>query len=133
MTTVCKNNFQELQWHKSADNKLSYWARIREYLTHSPQARLITLFFLTLAGLVICQQAIAFGTPAAGSFGYNVYDIAFNKIATGPVGFVGGGWLIATAATKMNEGWTRALPYAIGGSCLFKVEELTTSLGALLQ
>ncbi|HDS3501268.1 TPA: conjugative transfer protein TraE [Enterobacter cloacae] len=133
MLTVSKNNFQVLQWHKSAVKKQAYLAQLREFLTNTPQARLVTMFFLSLAGLVICQEAIAFAAPAAGSFGYNVYDIAFNKIATGPVGFVGGGWLIATAATKMNEGWTRALPYAIGGSCLFKVEELTTSLGALLH
>ncbi|HFD0907570.1 TPA: conjugative transfer protein TraE [Salmonella enterica] len=130
MLTISKNNFNAL---KTNDKKQTYMDTLREYLKNSPHARFMTMFFITLAGLVICQQAIAFGTPAAGSFGYNVYDIAFNKIATGPVGFVGGGWLIATAATKMNEGWTRALPYAIGGSCLFKVEELTTSLGAILN
>ncbi|ECC3269534.1 conjugative transfer protein TraE [Salmonella enterica] len=133
MLTVSKNNIHEMLSKKAADKSLSYWASLREYLTNSKQARFITAFFLSLAGIVVCQEAIAFAAPAAGSFGYNVYDIAFNKIATGPVGFVGGGWLIATAATKMNEGWTRALPYAIGGSCLFKVEELTTSLGALIN
>ena len=133
MLTVSKNNFHSLQTSKPSETAKNLWVQTREYLVNSPSARLATLFFLTLAGFVICQQANAFNEPSTGSFGYNVYDIAFNKIATGPVGFVGGGWLIATAATKMNEGWTRALPYAIGGSCLFKVQELTTSLGAILH
>lgn len=96
-------------------------------------AKFLTLFSLTLVALVIGDAAHAFTTPAAGSFGYNIYDIAINKVAKGPIGFVGGGWLIATAATKMQEGWMRALPYAIGGSCLIKVDELTTSLGALIH
>lgn len=99
----------------------------------SQTVKFLTLLSMTMAALVIGDAAHAFSTPAAGSFGYNIYDIAINKVAQGPIGFVGGGWLIATAATKMNEGWVRALPYAIGGSCLIKVDELTTSLGALIH
>ena len=75
MLTISKNNFNAL---KTNDKKQTYLDTLREYLKNSPHARFMTMFFITLAGLVICQQAIAFGTPAAGSFGYNVYDIAFN-------------------------------------------------------
>lgn len=100
---------------------------------NSKVTKVITLAAAGLAVLAVGDAAHAFTTPAAGSFGYNIYDIAINKVAKGPIGFVGGGWLIATAATKMNEGWVRALPYAIGGSCLIKLDELTTSLGALIH
>jgi len=99
----------------------------------SKVVKIITLTAMGIAVLAVGDAAHAFTTPSAGSFGYNIYDIAINKVAKGPIGFVGGGWLIATAATKMNEGWVRALPYAIGGSCLIKLDELTTSLGALIH
>lgn len=99
----------------------------------SKVAKFITFAAMGVAVLAVGDAAHAFTTPATGSFGYNIYDIAINKVAKGPIGFVGGGWLIATAATKMNEGWVRALPYAIGGSCLIKLDELTTSLGALIH
>ncbi|EEE2139265.1 conjugative transfer protein TraE, partial [Salmonella enterica subsp. enterica serovar Beaudesert] len=32
----------------------------------------------------------------------------------------------------MNEGWTRALPFILAGSCLIKLDEITQSLGATI-
>ncbi|MBB6117759.1 hypothetical protein F4826_004738 [Rahnella inusitata] len=136
MLIAFKNSFMAFQKRKEMREALSensfYKVRFRSE-RDKKIAKFLTLFSLALAALVIGDAAHAFTTPAAGSFGYNIYDIAINKVAKGPIGFVGGGWLIATAATKMNEGWVRALPYAIGGSCLIKVDELTTSLGALIH
>lgn len=135
MLTAIKNNFAELA-QRNQQRKSAKHTGLRAIVlkAHESKAtKLITLFAFAMAAMVIGEAAHAFTTPAAGSFGYNIYDIAVNKVAKGPIGFVGGGWLIATAATKMNEGWVRALPYAIGGSCLIKVDELTTSLGALIH
>ncbi|MCL6336318.1 conjugative transfer protein TraE [Pectobacterium carotovorum subsp. carotovorum] len=131
MSAICKNNFQAA-FSPKVDQKPGLQAKCEQFFA-SPYARIITFFFFALAFMAFSQDVFAWTTPAAGSFGYNVYDIAVNKIAKGPIGFVGGGWLIATGATKMNEGWMRAVPYVLGGSCLIKVDEMTQTLGALIN
>lgn len=133
MQTICKNNFSTLSinFNKSPSFVDSYMQKLRKAM-ESRQAKLITGFFMALALLAVSQGVFAFTTPSTGSFGYNVYDIAINKIASGPIGFVGGAWLIAMGSTKMNEGWTRALPFILAGSCLIKLDEITQSLGATI-
>ncbi|PXW50356.1 hypothetical protein DFO55_12427 [Grimontella sp. AG753] len=133
MQTVCKNNFVDLslQFSKPVSEVNPALAKLRE-LMETRLARFITAFFMVLTLLLVSQGVFAFTTPATGSFGYNVYDIAINKIASGPIGFTGGAWLIATGSTKMNEGWTRALPFILAGSCLIKLDEITQSLGAII-
>ena len=133
MHTACKTNFAAISALTGAVEKESIWAKVRSEMLNNSLARKLTVGFGTLSALAMSQAAVAFAAPSTGSFAYNIYDIAINKVANGPIGFVGGGWLIAMAATKMNEGWVRALPYAIGGSCLIKIEELTSSLGAILN
>ncbi|HDV8101519.1 conjugative transfer protein TraE (plasmid) [Escherichia coli] len=133
MQTICKNNFSALSinFNKSPSFADSHMQKLRKAM-QSRQAKLITAFFMALALLAVSQGVFAFTTPSTGSFGYNVYDIAINKIASGPIGFVGGAWLIAMGSTKMNEGWTRALPFILAGSCLIKLDEITQSLGATI-
>lgn len=132
MSTICKNNFLTAFAPKPVASKSTLLMRC-EQLFSSREARVLTAFFVVLAALTISQEVFAWTKPTTGSFGYNIYDIAVEKVAKGPIGFVGGGWLIALGATKLNEGWTRALPFIVGGSCLIKVEDLTTSLGALIH
>lgn len=132
MSTICKNNFLSAFAPKPVASKSTLLLRF-EQLFSSREARVLTAFFVVLAALTISQEVFAWTKPTTGSFGYNIYDIAVEKVAKGPIGFVGGGWLIALGATKLNEGWTRALPFIVGGSCLIKVEDLTTSLGALIH
>lgn len=132
MSTICKNNFLSAFAPKPVTSKSPLLMRF-EQLFSSREARVLTSFFIVLAALTISQEVFAWTKPTSGSFGYNIYDIAVEKVAKGPIGFVGGGWLIALGATKLNEGWTRALPFIVGGSCLIKVEDLTTSLGALIH
>lgn len=131
MLTVCKNNFTQLAAAKSI-TRMSVMAILREKM-NSRGGRFTSAFFMILAAMVISQGAFAWTIPVTGSFGYNIYDIAMNKVANGPIGFTGGAWLIAMGATKMNEGWMRALPFILGGSCLIKVGELTQSLGAIIH
>ena len=129
MQTICKTNFSALSinFNKSPSFVDSHMQKLRKAM-ESRQAKLITAFFMALA----LQGVFAFTTPSTNSFGYNIYDIAINKIASGPIGFVGGAWLIAMGSTKMNEGWTRALPFILAGSCLIKLDEITQSLGATI-
>lgn len=132
MSTICKNNFHAAFSANKAEHKSTFIARCEAFF-RTREARFVTAFFVVLAALVVSQGAFAWQTPTAGSFGYNIYDITVNKVASGPIGFVGGGWMIALGATKLNESWTRALPYVVGGSCLIKIEDLTQSLGALIH
>ncbi|WP_303745453.1 conjugative transfer protein TraE [Enterobacter hormaechei] len=132
MSTICKNNFLTAYAPKADAAKSPLLSRCEAFF-RTREARVVTALFLALAALAVSQGAFAWTTPTAGSFGYNIYDIAIEKVAKGPIGFVGGGWLIALGATKLNEGWTRALPFIVGGSCLIKVEELTTSLGSIIH
>ncbi|MDE9429893.1 conjugative transfer protein TraE [Xenorhabdus bovienii] len=104
--------------------KMKIW-----YLSLSIIPRLCIGLLLTLIPVV----AMAWKAPAVGDFGYQIYDVAINKVAKGPIGFAGGAFLIAAGATKMNESWPKALGLVLAGSCLIKVEELTTSLGALIN
>ncbi|EPE4165704.1 conjugative transfer protein TraE [Yersinia enterocolitica] len=99
------------------------------YLSLNAPQRFILGLLLTLIPAV----AMAWTAPAAGDFGYQVYDVGINKIAKGPIGFAGGAYLIAAGATKMNESWPKALGFVLAGSCLIKVDSLTTSLGALIN
>lgn len=133
MQTICKNNFSALSnnFNKSPSFVDSHMQKLRKAM-RSRQAKLITAFFMALALLAVSQGVFAFTAPSADSFGYNIYEIAINKIARGPIGFVGGAWLIAMGSTKMNEGWTRALPFILAGSCLIKLDEITQSLGATI-
>jgi len=46
---------------------------------------------LSALGIVgLAGAAHAFTTPAAGSFMYDIYDIAVEKLLKGPAGFVAG-------------------------------------------
>lgn len=132
MVTLCKNNFTFLSEAKNKKASNNAPSKL-DKLMQSRTAKFATAAFMMLALLAISQGVFAFSTPATGSFGYNVYDIAINKIASGPIGFVGGAWLIAMGSTKMNEGWTRALPFILAGSCLIKLDEITQSLGAIIS
>ncbi|AOF17083.1 TPA: conjugative transfer protein TraE [Yersinia enterocolitica] len=104
--------------------KLKTW-----YLSLNAPQRFTLGLLLTLIPTV----AMAWTAPTAGDFGYQIYDVGVNKIAKGPIGFAGGAFLIAAGAMKINESWPKAIAFVLAGSCLIKVEELTTSLGALIH
>ena len=55
------------------------------------------LAFLTVL-LLQTVSAFAMTTPAAGSFAYDLYDIAVTQILLGPIGFVAGVASMAFAA-----------------------------------
>ncbi len=81
--------------------------------------------------LVVSTDAFAITTPAAGSFAYDVYDIAVTKILQGPIGFVAGVIAIVTGAVfAIKSEIMTAIPAVIGGAVLLKADAVVNSLGA---
>jgi|GEM_PF-1351500 len=94
------------------------------------------------AGLVVAAggAALLVGTgvahavtaPASGSFAYDVYDIAVNKMLDGPIGFVGGVMaMVIGAVAAIQQRIIAAVPCILGGAMLLKADNLITSLGAI--
>lgn len=81
---------------------------------------------------VLAVGAQAFTAPAAGSFGYDVYDIVVNQILGGPIGFIGGVFLIVWGASKVMTSWIITVLCVISGTILIRAEDLVVSLGALV-
>ena len=95
------------------------------------QLRLALLAAITVAVLG-SPGANAFVTPAAGSFGYDVYNTVVNDILGGPIGFVGGIFLIVWGATQLMRNWIMTIACVIAGTVLIKAVTILTSLGALV-
>ena len=78
-------------------------------------------------------NVLAWTAPAAGSFAYDVYDIAVNQILNGPIGFVtgmgvmgAGGYFIANSRAG---GMAAGIPMILLGGSLIKLDTITSSLG----
>jgi hypothetical protein len=88
---------------------------------------------LALGLTMIASTAFAIVAPAAGSFAYDVYDIAVTKMLQGPIGFVGGvAAMIIGAVFAIQGKLMTAVPSIVGGAILLKADTLVTSLGAII-
>ena len=90
---------------------------------------------LTLVGgalLLASGMAGAFTAPAAGDFGYDVYDIVVNQILNGPIGFIGGVALIVFGATQIMKNWFSTILCIIAGTVLIRADSLVVTLGSLV-
>ena len=76
--------------------------------------------------------ALAFTQPAAGDFGFDIYDIVVTKMLGGPIGFIGAIALIVWGATKVMTNWMITVLCVIAGTVLIKAEDLVVTLGALV-
>jgi hypothetical protein len=91
-----------------------------------------------MAGVLIALNAVspmalAMTKPAdANGFGHFVYDIAVNKIAQGPIGFVGAMFTIVYSAIHITKNWMLSVLGIIGGTVLIKADKIVESMGALL-
>lgn len=86
------------------------------------------------AGALLLGSGVAHAitAPAQGSFAYDVYDIAVNKMLGGPIGFVGGVMAMAIGAiSAIQQRIMAAIPCIIGGAMLLKADSILTSLGAI--
>ncbi len=85
-----------------------------------------------IAVMIFERNSWAIATPAAGSFAYEVYDIAVLKLLQGPVGFVGGvGAMVFGAISAIRGQIMGAVPAILGGAVLLKADSVVTSLGML--
>jgi hypothetical protein len=100
------------------------------------QARPLSMAQLLLAvvvSLLVSSVATAFTAPAAGDFGYDVYDIVVNQILNGPIGFIGGLFLIVFGATQIMKNWVMTILCIIAGTVLIRAEALVVTLGDLVR
>ena len=96
---------------------------------HVSMASLMLAMGLTM----LAATAFAVVAPAAGSFAYDVYDIAVTKMLQGPIGFVGGvAAMIIGAVFAIQGKLMTAVPSIVGGAMLLKADTLVTSLGAII-
>lgn len=91
-------------------------------------AALGMVFALALA----TTAARAFAIPAAGDFGFDVYDIVVNQILNGPIGFIGGVALIVFGATQIMKNWFTTILCIVAGTVLIRADDLVVTLGALV-
>ncbi|QLI60545.1 hypothetical protein IBG34_23675 (plasmid) [Aeromonas media] len=85
------------------------------------------------AAVLITPEAAAWSTPAAGAFGYDLYDIGVNKLLKGPVGFVAGVGIIAYSASNFSQGPWKAITGVLMGSGMAKADTITSSMGAMVD
>jgi outer membrane receptor protein involved in Fe transport len=74
--------------------------------------------------------SFAISVPTTGTFAYDLYDIAVNKILKGPVGYVGGIAAMVIGAISLITGRVlTAVPAVLGGAALLKADTLIQGLG----
>lgn len=93
--------------------------------------------FIFLATMVVAvmtvSSAFAVTAPTTGSFAYDVYDLAVNKILNGPIGFVGG--LAAVVLGGMMAVRNMILPAVgtiLGGGMVIASDTIIQSMGAMI-
>jgi hypothetical protein len=88
---------------------------------------------LAVLGMAMAaQEVLAVAAPAAGSFAYDIYDIAVNDILKGPIGFVAGlGAVAYGAGLAIRQQIAGAIPALLGGGALLKADVIVGSLGVL--
>lgn len=85
-----------------------------------------------VAAAAVSTTALAITGPAAGAFGYDLYDVAVNDMIKGAPGFVGGMAGIIVSASKLSQNWLYAGLGVLGSTAVLKADTITTSLGYLI-
>lgn len=90
----------------------------------------------TAMGFVSPTDVMAWTAPASGSFAYDVYDIAVNKILNGPIGFVTGMGVMGAGgyflANSRAGGFASGIPMILLGGALIKLDSIIQSLGYMI-
>lgn len=100
-------------------------------MTVSTHGRRLTTIGLLVGAGIASPAVFSFTTPAAGSFGFDVYTTVVTDILDGPIGFVGGIALIVWGATQLMRNWMITITCIIAGTVLIKAVTILNSLGAL--
>lgn len=95
----------------------------------------VTMMTIMVALFVMSfwSPVMAITAPSTGSFAYDIYDIAVDRILKGPIGFVGGVVAMAVGAiAAIQARILLALPAILGGALLLKADNIVTSLGMIV-
>ncbi len=94
----------------------------------------IVIFVAIVVSLSFAPSAWALTSPGAGSFAYDIYDIAINSILKGPIGFVAGTAAIVFGSVIAIQGKIlAAIPAILGGAALLKADSIVNTLGAIVK
>jgi len=85
-----------------------------------------------LMALALATTSTAMVAPAAGSFAFDLYDVAVNQILTGAPGFVGGVLIMVIAGLNLTRNWVIAVAGLLGGTILINADTLVTSMGYMI-
>lgn len=127
--------------HVHHDNMKSAWERFQQRAllatapgAPSPTDKPMNLPAVLAGGALLMASGVAgaFTAPAAGDFGYDVYDIVINQILNGPIGFIGGVALIVFGATQIMKNWFSTILCIIAGTVLIRAEALVVTLGSVV-
>lgn len=92
--------------------------------------KFIYSFLAILSVMTVADTVWAMAAPAAGSFAYDIYDLAVNSILRGPIGFVAGVAAVALGCiVAMKNQVMLALPCVLGGAALLRADALVVSFG----
>jgi len=112
------------------------FGRIAETARRNPGAVAALGVAAGAAVLGLPADLLAWSAPTTGSFAYDIYDIAVNKILNGPIGFVtgmgcmgAGGYFIANSRAG---GMASGIPMILLGGALIKLDTITQSLGMMI-
>ena len=89
-----------------------------------------SLSFMTVFSAI---DAHAVTAPVAGTFGYDLYDLAVNQILKGPIGFVAGVSAVIFGAFLAIQ--TKILPCLLcmlAGGMIIKADAITVTLGMVI-
>ena len=82
---------------------------------------------------LFAPSAFAFTAPAAGSFGYDIYDIVVVKMLGGPLGWVGAAMLLIWGISNIMKQWLITVVCVVGATCIIKTTTILTSLGFVIN
>ena len=97
------------------------------------QGQALMFFFIAASAAILAPHAaFAFTSPAAGSFGYNFYDLTSNKIATGAIGWTAAAVALGFGIHELIRGrlWGTIASFLAAGG-LANLPAIVTTLGVI--
>ncbi len=100
------------------------------------------IHFITALVLTMSTTALAYTTPAATDFAFDIYNVLVNKVLHGPLGYALAVFLIGFGAMKtiVHYDYSSASParmlyyiaWIIAGTIILKIDNVMLSLGAVI-
>ena len=119
-----------MRWLENLNERVSF-ELFRAFLAVTSSRGLMMAVLLGfVVVLAFAGDALAWKRPQAGTFLYDAYNIAVNKILKGAPGFLLGMGLMAYGGHWLLEGAKgRGIIALIIGGCLVKLDKVTASMG----